>query len=73
MHRRAFLSGAFGAAALAPAGAAASYSPATLRGTIDANEHGLVAGSSEDQGRLLQKLLADAAVEDRPLFLPPGR
>ena len=45
MHRRAFLSGAFGAAALAPAAAAASYTPATLRGTIDANEHGLVAGS----------------------------
>ena len=28
---------------------------------------------AEDQGRLLQKLLGDAAAEDRPLFVPPGR
>ena len=27
----------------------------------------------DDQGRLLQKLLGDAAAEDRPLFVPPGR
>ena len=73
MHRRAFLSGAFGAAALAPVAAAASYTPATLRGTVDANEHGLVAGSGDDQGPLLQKLLVDAAKQDRPLFVPPGR
>jgi uncharacterized secreted repeat protein (TIGR03808 family) len=73
MHRRAFLSAAFGAAALSPTAAAASYTPATLRGSIDANEHGLVPGSGDDQGRLLQKLLVDAAAEDRPLFLPPGR
>jgi uncharacterized secreted repeat protein (TIGR03808 family) len=73
MHRRTFLSAALGTAALAPTAANASYAPAMLRGSIDANERGLVAGAAQDQGRLLQKLLVDAAKEDRPLFVPPGR
>jgi uncharacterized secreted repeat protein (TIGR03808 family) len=73
MHRRAFLSAALGTATLAPAAASGGYTPAMLRGSIDANERGLIAGSAEDQGRLLQKLLIDAAKEDRPVFVPPGR
>src|SRR5262245_16617334 len=70
MHRRAFLSGAFGAAALAPTAAAASYSQASLRGTLDANERGLIPGSKQDQGRLLEKLLVEAGAKDQTLFVP---
>jgi len=71
MHRRAFLSAALGAATLAPAVASAGYT--MLPGSIDAKERGLQAGAAADQGRLLQKLLVDAAKEDRPVFVPPGR
>src|SRR6516165_2640122 len=73
MHRRAFLSAALGSATLAPAAASAGYTPAMLPGSIDAHERGLQAGAAADQGRLLQKLLVDAAKEDRPVFVPPGR
>ncbi|MBZ0228828.1 MAG: TIGR03808 family TAT-translocated repetitive protein [Bauldia sp.] len=79
MDRRAFLSGAFGIAALTPQDAGATGGPATfdeppaLRGSIDANARGLRPDAPDDQSRLLQALLQEAAAENRPLFLPPGR
>lgn len=79
MDRRAFLSGAFGIAALTPRDAGATTEsaivdePLTLRGSIDANARGLRPDASDDQSRLLQALLQEAAAENRPLFLPPGR
>ncbi|OHV76123.1 TIGR03808 family TAT-translocated repetitive protein [Rhizobium sp. LCM 4573] len=42
-----------------------------LRGSIDAGEHGLTPGGRE-QSRKLGELLARAARESVPLFLPPG-
>jgi len=71
MDRRSFLYGAFGVAALSPAAANAAEAPA-LRGAIDAYARGIQPGSPDDQGRLLQALLEEAASEDRPVFLPPG-
>ena len=79
MDRRTFVSGAIGIAALTPqrvsatTGPAASGDPPVLRGTIDANHRGLVPDSPHDQSRLLQSLLREAAAENRPLVLPPGR
>jgi uncharacterized secreted repeat protein (TIGR03808 family) len=73
LDRRTFLSGAIGIAALAPASANAAFEPVLLRGSIDANARGIVPGAAGDQGRALQVLLAEAAKEDRPVFLPPGR
>jgi uncharacterized secreted repeat protein (TIGR03808 family) len=73
MDRRSFLSGALGVAALAPSAAHAESTPATLRGTLDANAEGLIPGSESDQGPILQRLLNAAAKEDRPVFLSPGR
>ena len=79
MDRRTFVSGAIGLAALTPQAAGASTGPAAfddppvLRGTIDANHRGLVPDSPHDQSRLLQSLLREAAAENRPLALPPGR
>ncbi|MEO8669432.1 MAG: TIGR03808 family TAT-translocated repetitive protein [Bauldia sp.] len=72
MDRRSFLSGTFTLAALSPAGAGEFVAP-LLRGSIDANQNGLVAGADGDQGRTLQRLLNDAAAVDKPLFIPPGR
>jgi uncharacterized secreted repeat protein (TIGR03808 family) len=72
MDRRTFLSGAFGVAALAPT-AEADIGQPMLRGSIDANDHGLVPNSPYDQGRELQRLLEAAASDDKPVFLPPGR
>jgi uncharacterized secreted repeat protein (TIGR03808 family) len=72
MDRRSFLTGTFTLAALSPAGAEEVVVP-LLRGSIDANQNGLVPNASGDQGRMLQKLLHDAAAADKPLFVPPGR
>ena len=73
MDRRKFITGAIGVAALTPAEASANIGPPQLRGTIDANAEGLVPGSSEDQSDTLSALIRDAARNDRPLFIPPGR
>lgn len=79
MDRRAFLSGAFGVAALAPREAAATTGPTapdaplTLRGSIDANSRALSPNAPYDQSRLLQALLREAAAENKAVFLPPGR
>ncbi len=73
MDRRRFMAGAFGAAALAPGAAAASYASLDMRGTIDAGDAGLVPGSEEDQGRVLQAMLNEASANDQPVYLAPGR
>ena len=44
-----------------------------LRGTVDPGTPALVPGSDEDQGRVLQALIAAAAEEDAVVTLPPGR
>lgn len=77
LTRRSLLGGA-GAASLA---AAASPTPANavtmafadLRGGYDATHSGLRPGAIDDQSKLLQKVLDDAASENKPVFLPPGR
>jgi uncharacterized secreted repeat protein (TIGR03808 family) len=73
MDRRSFLSGTFTLAALAPTASVADSPVPMLRGSIDANQYGLVPGAPEDQGRILQRLLNDAAASEKPLFVPPGR
>jgi uncharacterized secreted repeat protein (TIGR03808 family) len=75
MNRRFFLSGTFGLAALTPAAAAANVDPAALpqSGEATAGNEGLRPNSSADQGPILQKLLDEAAAQDRPVVLPPGR
>jgi uncharacterized secreted repeat protein (TIGR03808 family) len=72
MDRRSFL-GTFTLAALAPTASVADSAVPLLRGSIDANQYGLIPGATGDQGSLLQRLLNDAANEDKPLFVPPGR
>jgi uncharacterized secreted repeat protein (TIGR03808 family) len=73
MDRRVFLSGALGVAALAPAAARAATASPELPGSIEATARGLTPNASHDQGPLLQALLNDAASEDRPVFVAPGR
>lgn len=72
MDRRSFLSGAVTVAALAPATAEATEPPA-LRGVIDGTARGLTPDLPNNQSRLFQALLQEAAAANRPLFLPPGR
>jgi uncharacterized secreted repeat protein (TIGR03808 family) len=75
MNRRAFLSGTFGLAALTPATAAANVDPGApaLWGTFAPGPEGLRPNVLVDQGPILQRLLEEAAAEDRPVILPPGR
>ncbi len=73
MNRRHFLAGAVTAAALAPAAARAELGPDPLRGTLNANDGGLVAGSASDQSRQLLAMLDAASRDEREVFLPPGR
>ena len=51
--------------------ASSGLSMTDLRGSIDAREHGVTPGGGE-QSRKLGELLARAARERVPLFLPPG-
>lgn len=46
---------------------------ADLRGSYDASASGLLPGAPDDQSKLLQSVLDQAAAEDKPVFLPPGR
>lgn len=48
------------------------FTLADLRGTANANELGLLPGTVDDQSRTLQSILDRAALEDKPVFLPPG-
>ena len=73
MDRRSFLSGAIGVAALAPDPAGAETEAPALRGSIDANARGIQPNSPYDQSRELTRLLHEAAAENRPVSLPPGR
>lgn len=73
MDRRAFLSGTFGIAALSPAAASVDSTISGLKGTFDPSPAILTPGVNRDQGPILQRLLEEAAAEDRPLLLPPGR
>jgi uncharacterized secreted repeat protein (TIGR03808 family) len=73
MDRRAFLYGTFGLAALSPAAASVDPTVAGLRGTVDPGPAALRPNLSVDQGPILQRLFDEAAAEDRPVSLPPGR
>lgn len=43
-----------------------------LRGGIDATSQGLVAGAVDDQSKKLTSIIANAARNNQPVFLPPG-
>ena len=73
MDRRSFLSGAIGVAALSPDPAGAETEAPALRGSLDANARGIQPNSPYDQTRELTRLSNEAAAEDRPVYLPPGR
>jgi len=76
LNRRGFLT------AMGMGGATLTALPATanthnitlsdLRGSFNANQSGLRPGAVDDQSKLLQKILNNAALEDKPVFLPPG-
>lgn len=72
MDRRSFLSGTFSLAALNPAARADDPAPMLLRGSIDANRTGLVPNAPDDQGRIMQGLLRQAAEKGQPIVLEPG-
>lgn len=46
---------------------------ATIRGSINAAEAGLRAGTLDDQSKAFTALLEKASAKDQPVFLPPGR
>ncbi len=77
LTRRSFLTGAATAgvatASTVPAANAVSLAFADLRGSYDATKSGLIPGAPDDQSKLLQRVLDAAALEDKPVFLPPGR
>lgn len=43
-----------------------------LRGSIDAGAHGVTPGGGQTTRRNLERLLADAAARNMPVYLPPG-
>lgn len=75
MDRRSFILGATGALcvpALAAGQDSASVFSATLRGSINAAELGVVAGALDDQSRRFQRMLDASSERDQPVFLPAG-
>ena len=79
MDRRHFLLGTGAAAAAlacAPAksmaGDLAGISTASIRGSIDATEFGVLPGAFDDQSKVFARMLETAAGRDMPVFLPPG-
>lgn len=77
--RRAFLgllAGAGAASLLAPLHASAAadtlFSQIDLRGGLDADLSGLLPDAADDQSRLFQRAIDDAAAAGRTLRLPPG-
>lgn len=79
LSRRKLLGGVIAGPAAVPfvpswAGAAnmSQFDTADLRGTIDAGSQGLIAGTTDDQSRLLQAVLDRASEDGKPVFLPPG-
>jgi uncharacterized secreted repeat protein (TIGR03808 family) len=76
LSRRSLLAGlaytSLGCAFAFPADASSTgLSSADLRGAIDAGEQG-ISPDGTDQSRALSEAIARAALEKRPLFLPPG-
>ncbi|MGI9357621.1 MAG: TIGR03808 family TAT-translocated repetitive protein [Rhizobiaceae bacterium] len=74
MLRRDFLTGfaTASAAGLVPAQATGPLDVASLRGSIDATQHGISSGSHDDHSRTFQRIIDKASKEDKPVFLPPG-
>ncbi|TNM65783.1 TIGR03808 family TAT-translocated repetitive protein [Aliirhizobium smilacinae] len=68
------LAGTTGAMALARPTAARSpvISTGELRGSIDAGAHGVSPNGGDASRRNLERLLADAAAKNMPIFLQPG-
>lgn len=62
---------AAGAGALATSPPAAAAQPISVLGR-DATHHGLRPGSPDDQTKILQRAIDDAAAAQAPLALPPG-
>ncbi|MHA1548801.1 MAG: TIGR03808 family TAT-translocated repetitive protein [Alphaproteobacteria bacterium] len=71
MNRRSFLTGALGASVATPAVAAVGHAP-VLSGTIDSADMGILTGGIADQSLPLQRLLDEASLTDRQVFLPAG-
>jgi uncharacterized secreted repeat protein (TIGR03808 family) len=69
---RRYLIGAAAAGALAMPADAARAAPLTSALGRDATQYGVRPGSSEDQTRLLQRAIDEAARAQVPLALPPG-
>ncbi len=82
MNRRKFLTGLTGAGLIVPTIGTLSATDALaktagaqsvdLRGSLDASQFGVRPDAHDDQSQLLQRVLDKAAVEDKPVFLPPG-
>jgi uncharacterized secreted repeat protein (TIGR03808 family) len=76
LNRRGFLMGA--AAVVAGSGTAAralevsGIETASMRGSIDSSEYGILPGAMDDQSRAFARMLERAAARDIPIFLPPG-
>lgn len=75
--RRGFLTAACGAGLALAGGPARGQTSDTLRfaelrGSLDASSLGLRPGASDDQSRVLSQILAQAAADRKPVFLPPG-
>ncbi|MBW6421104.1 TIGR03808 family TAT-translocated repetitive protein [Rhizobium sp. XQZ8] len=52
--------------------APSSVSTVDLRGSIDAGQNGITPGGGDRQSRKLRDLIAKAARQNTPVFLPPG-
>jgi uncharacterized secreted repeat protein (TIGR03808 family) len=72
------LAGGLGAGTLGAAlpsrvfAAPSSFSTVDLRGSIDAGQNGITPGGGDKQSRKLRDLIAKAARQNTPVFLPPG-
>ncbi|MGD9915613.1 MAG: TIGR03808 family TAT-translocated repetitive protein [Rhizobiaceae bacterium] len=76
LNRRGFLAGAAGAIATpalaAPASDLSLIETASMRGTIDSTDFGVLPGGLDDQSKTFQRMLDRAGETDMPVFLPPG-
>lgn len=78
MSRRKALAMTLSAGGLMVAGRISQAAPqpvlgtADLRGGIDAGAQGLRPGASDAQGKKLNSIIARAARDNQPVFLPPG-
>jgi uncharacterized secreted repeat protein (TIGR03808 family) len=75
MDRRSFILGSAGLSLALPAMAGVdspSVFSASLRGSINAAELGVVPGALDDQSRKFQRMLDASSDRDQPVFLPAG-